>query len=247
VIIGCSLDYLVIILPAAGGWVTPVPLIALSYDVLYKKTKILFMEIIDHIAIFKNAVPQNICEDFINFFEDVQNSRIGRKFKYQGNEFDAEEVGDDGKNQFKEGVYGRSDKALWIDKFDTKLTNICYDFLGKAFEQYAAEYPDLQNTPLTVLDVKMQRTDPGGGYHVWHSESSHYTSSNRVLVWMIYLNDIPKGEGETEFFTQRLRFHPERGTILLWPAGYTHAHRGNFVRTTSKYVITGWFIIVNND
>jgi len=29
---------------------------------------------------------------------------------------------------------------------------------------------------------------------------------------------------------------------LLWPASYTHAHRGNPVfGEQSKYVVTGWF------
>ena len=48
--------------------------------------------------------------------------------------------------------------------------------------------------------------------------------------------------GETEFLYQRTRVKPEENLMLLWPASYTHAHRGNPVLADKyKYIITGWF------
>jgi hypothetical protein len=58
---------------------------------------------------------------------------------------------------------------------------------------------------------------------------------------MIYLNDMPEGEAETEFYYQKLRITPKAGTVVLWPAAYTHVHRGNIVFSQNKYVVTGWF------
>ena len=57
---------------------------------------------------------------------------------------------------------------------------------------------------------------------------------------MLYLNDDYQG-GETEFLYYKKRVQPERGKLLIWPAGYTHAHRGNMVLEGMKYVVTGWF------
>ena len=88
----------------------------------------------------------------------------------------------------------------------------------------------------------MQRTQPSGGYHTWHYESAGWDVSHRELSWMIYLNDIPAGEGETEFLYQKIRVQPTVGTIVIWPAGMTHVHRGNTVFTKDKYILTGWFI-----
>jgi hypothetical protein len=56
---------------------------------------------------------------------------------------------------------------------------------------------------------------------------------------MLYLNDVEDG-GETEFLYQRMRVKPKQGTLLIWPAGFTHTHRGNPPLSNNKYVITGW-------
>jgi len=46
----------------------------------------------------------------------------------------------------------------------------------------------------------------------------------------------------TEFLYQQQRFRPTENQMILWPAAYTHAHRGNTVfGDQSKYVVTGWF------
>ena len=84
-------------------------------------------------------------------------------------------------------------------------------------------------------------TPPGGGYHVWHDENTGGDYS-RVAVWMVYLNDAFDG-GETEFLYYKRRIQPKAGTLLIWPAGLTHAHRGGLVTSGNKYIITGWFNI----
>ena len=41
-------------------------------------------------------------------------------------------------------------------------------------------------------------------------------------------------------FIQRKRFKPEQGKLLLWPAAFTHTHRGNPPLNEVKYIATGW-------
>jgi hypothetical protein len=89
--------------------------------------------------------------------------------------------------------------------------------------------------------IKVQKTLPMGGYHTWHFENGEISTYDRILVWMVYLNDMPPGEGETEFLYQRMRIPPTKGTVLMWPAGMTHVHRGLTVHTRPKYIATGWF------
>ena len=58
----------------------------------------------------------------------------------------------------------------------------------------------------------------------------------------MYLNDIEQG-GETEFPMHGLRIKPKTGRLIIWPAAYTHPHRGNPPYQRKSY-ITGWFYAV---
>ena len=122
--------------------------------------------------------------------------------------------------------------------------DIFFEGLQRCYDTYSEKYSVLHNAGrLRATQMKMQRTSEGGGYHVWHCEQGGEANANRAVVYMLYLNTLPKGgNGETEFLYQHLRIDPEENTMILWPAAYTHAHRGNPVYgNTSKYIVTGWF------
>ena len=92
-----------------------------------------------------------------------------------------------------------------------------------------------------LTDMKIQKTLPTEGYHVWHIEHGKgYGNEPRAFVFTIYLNDVEEG-GETEFLYQRERVKPKRNTALLWPGSWTHIHRGNPPLKNDKYILTGWF------
>ena len=90
----------------------------------------------------------------------------------------------------------------------------------------------------------MQRYYPGEGYFVLHCENGgphpDKEMTKRMLAWMIYLNDVKDG-GYTEFPTQNKKFQPRRGDVLIWPAYFTHPHRGITSKSQTKYIATGWF------
>ena len=95
-------------------------------------------------------------------------------------------------------------------------------------------------------DINMQRYTKGkGGYHHWHSEQyPHPTDSeqrplHRVLLWLIYLNDVAEG-GETEFLYQEAKIKPKQGSLVLAPCGFTHSHRGAIPVSNDKYVLASW-------
>ena len=67
---------------------------------------------------------------------------------------------------------------------------------------------------------------------------------DRVLSWILYLNDVEEG-GETEFLYQSMRFKPKAGTFILFPAHFTHTHRGNPPLSGVKYIATGWIEFLN--
>lgn len=84
-----------------------------------------------------------------------------------------------------------------------------------------------------------------GNFNHWHSE--HYPhpsdpeqgSLHRVLLWLIYLNDVTEG-GETEFIYQKAAIKPTVGSIVIAPCGFTHTHRGKTPLSNDKYVLASW-------
>ena len=87
----------------------------------------------------------------------------------------------------------------------------------------------------------MQRYLPGEGFTGWHCERAGLKHANRILVWMVYLNDVNDG-GETEFYYQHHFEQPTEGKLLIWPSDWTYLHRGVIAPFESKYVLTGWFV-----
>ena len=76
--------------------------------------------------------------------------------------------------------------------------------------------------------------------HVLQSEVNKTLKGiHRVFAWMTYLNDVDDG-GETYFEHFDLKIKPEIGKTLIWPAEWTHAHKGEVLNKGLKYIITGW-------
>ena len=115
-----------------------------------------------------------------------------------------------------------------------------YSFLlVDAVNHYIKKY-GLNDVKLFLQQTKFHQVLKGQGYHQFHFENCYQENSNRVIVFMTYL-EIPKEGGETEFLYQNKRIVPKVGTTVIWPAGFTHMHRGNPVLEGRKSYLTGWF------
>lgn len=142
------------------------------------------------------------------------------------------------------GLENRKDVSRYFEQDDPDLTRETNKILDEALNQYMDEHPALGMNQFYSQVVKVQRTPPKGGFHRWHAEQgSTGSNASRCLVWMIYLNDTPDGEGTTEFLEQGVKVQPKQGTIVFFPASWTHTHRGNPVYTGNKYIATGWYYL----
>jgi len=76
-----------------------------------------------------------------------------------------------------------------------------------------------------------------GDYFNWHIDrgNSSWLNYSRELVFQIYLNEGCKG-GETQFKFQDVSIKPSVGAVLVFPAGFTHKHRGAKVTQGTKYI-----------
>lgn len=140
-------------------------------------------------------------------------------------------------------LLSHQNKEIYINKF-----------IDPAINAYIEKYTYSNVEKFEIMEmIKIQHYTPHQGYHAWHSERNYggeawksVDSENcapvelcRHLVFMTYLNDVDDG-GETEFFYQDIKIKPKKGLTLIWPADWTHTHRGIVSPTQDKYIVTGW-------
>ena len=122
--------------------------------------------------------------------------------------------------------------------------------LNQIINEYVKKYKFCNwYNPWTIIEpINIQYYRPSGGYKIWHTErtSNNPVTSTRHLVFMTYLNDVSEG-GETEFYYQNLKIQPKKGLTVIWPADWTHTHRGIPSDTREKYIITGWYNYVEKN
>ena len=139
-----------------------------------------------------------------------------------------------------------------IDDSNTALNNIAcmkvingdniflHKFWSTAYANYAQKFSILKDASNHgIYSLKMQRTRPGEGYHLWHHETDKRSLMDRLLTFICYLDDVKEG-GETEFLYLKKRIKPQAGKLILFPGAFTHAHRGNQPLSGDKHILTGW-------
>lgn len=189
----------------------------------------------DFIGIYNNVYPDGYCQHLISEFERLANSGAGSS--RQKSENALAHV----KNDYQLFLNVEAHCAKSFEEKDT--VKMFFNGLQACYEDYSNVFSILKDGKISATTMKMQRTNPGGGYHIWHAEQSGGSNAYRVIVYTLYLNTLePEAAGETEFLYQQTRISPVENTMILWPAAYTHAHRGNTVfGNNSKYIVTGWF------
>lgn len=207
--------------------------------------KITQSEFSDFIGVWHNFVPKTFCDDMIKYFDEyfLKNGVVLEPVHAHDK---VDDLIHDPEIHRSEDIYGgslrRKDYAFLLNYSNSDLTYRVNQFLKSCALHYIDQYPQLKASGLVSTDIKFQKTPPGGGYHLWHYENGSMSHAMREVTWMIYLNDMPDGDGETEFLFQKRRIKPTAGTVVMWPAAYTHVHKGNTVFSQDKYILTGWYI-----
>ena len=119
--------------------------------------------------------------------------------------------------------------------------------LGKITTKFKAKYiwADRHHKPWKISAFKIQKYKPGEGYYAWHFENNGAASSiTRHLVFSTFLNDI-KDKGETAFYYQKTKIKARKGKTIIFPAAWTHTHKGITSHTETKYIVTGWYNYIN--
>ena len=181
----------------------------------------------DFVCIYHNFAPDDYCDRMIERHKHLESSTSAWR-------------GEDDNN----GLRARKDYAFMFDIEAKDLAVETNAILDEALKKYIDEYPSSGMEMIYSNSIKVQRTPPKGGFHTWHCEHGYGHGSHlRTLTWTIYLNDVPDGEGETEFLEIGVKVQPKKGLVSIFPAAWTHTHRGNPVYTEDKYIATGWYYL----
>lgn len=128
-----------------------------------------------------------------------------------------------------------SNKPDWKD-----VDQMFFGSLAAAIKEFRETYPYFKG-PFKDEGYQVQRYRPGEYYH-WHVDGGSHELSQRQLVALWYLNDVPGPGGETAFLYQDVAVRPERGKLVLFPPFWTHEHRAAVMQAGVKYIATTWVI-----
>ena len=190
-----------------------------------------------------NFLPPDFCERIINKF----NNNLTQK------------------RRGAVGAEGEDTTGLWKRSIDAPINNDPFwkeevyefsEFNQLAFTKYSRYLKTLSPPPIPVWGKQyslpifefssgddiiddgnlVMQIKPGDGYD-WHNDFvSSKRAGIRYITWIYYLNTVE--EGWTEFINGT-RIEPKQGRLLMFPATWTHIHRGYPPKQT-KYIATGW-------
>ena len=127
-----------------------------------------------------------------------------------------------------------SNKNYPLNKYAAELQNCLEKYQNKF-----TEVKELQKFNLSRGGYNIQSYPVGGGFKKWHCERTGLLNTDRILVFMTYLNDV--SDGGTYFKYQKLRIPAHKGLTIIWPSDWTHTHKGQISKKYEKYIVTGWF------
>ena len=188
------------------------------------------LKIDNFIMVQDNFATSEYCDELINYFHKMNHAGFGFNRK-----------GYKSAHSISDTAVAMHDNATIKFSGTCQLNDIFVDMFWKdAYPKYTERYSIIEKFPYhSIFYTKLQKSVVGDGYHEWHCENSSRTECSRILTYILYLNDVIEG-GETEFLYYPIRVKPRKGKFVLFPAAFTHTHRGNPPLTNEKYILTGW-------
>ena len=191
------------------------------------------VNITNFIGVYDNYITPEMCQSAIKIYEE-QN-----KFNNTVNRIGAEKASILQK-QDQQFFAAPSNIEVWWEGLRPLMINF-----DMAWTHYIKNVgaKDAYQVEFKFTSLKIQKTLPTEGYHVWHIEHGlGYENEARAFVFSVYLNDVEEG-GETEFLHFSKRVKPKTGRIVIWPAGFPYLHRGNPPLSGEKYLLTSWMML----
>ena len=173
-----------------------------------------------------------ICDQIIAYYEKNKEKQI---------------QGSTGRGTISLETKNRRDITITPKELNLKgneIFNKYFENLFEFYKDYNKQWPFLASiiSKLEIGRFNLGKYIKGQHFQKVHTERANLGSLHRLLAFMTYLNDVEDG-GSTYFSHYDLDIKPKKGLTIIWPAEWTHAHKGNMVNSGSKYIITGWLTL----
>tara|TARA_R100001082_G_C4363896_1_gene160798 strand:+ start:964 stop:1728 length:765 start_codon:yes stop_codon:yes gene_type:complete len=218
---------------------------------------------VDFIQQYQNALSQNMCDYFINKFENLDKKGLTNEGRVQTlidgkveNFINSEAKSSkdiylsstDEENKFNmrsnkkdkemfDGLASIINRHIYLYSLHVGIERPEYMGVNKSnFHTYFKSKNDCPkiHSNISVDSICLRKYEKNkGGYYYPHYDNK--SSFYRIMAIIIYLNDIQYG-GETEFPALNKMIIPKRGNLVIFPSVFTHWHYGR-KSNIDKYVL----------
>ena len=171
--------------------------------------------------IYSEQISETMCDKLVKFYKDNPDRYVPDKY-----------------------CKGKTSSEIILTRKDS-IYKEYNNHLNKVLQSYLKTYKHANYTVRFEIcpTIKIQYYKPGDGFPVYHFENDGQDECiTRHLVFMPYLNTVENAG--TEFKYQKLKVKALKGKTVIWPAAWTHTHKGIVNNKKEKIIITGWFNFV---
>jgi len=186
------------------------------------------------IEVYEDVLSKDSCEEIINWFESNEdlytNGHILVGYQDSGLE-----------NSIVDKTVKDSTDINCVFSSEFPPSEIIFPVLAECLFKYVDKFPFMKGISEFQVDrtYNIQRYYPNQGFFQEHCENSCKNDA-RIAAWSLYLNDVEDG-GETLYTMYDLKVKAKAGRLCIFPAYWTHSHKGITSPTQTKYIATGWF------
>lgn len=184
------------------------------------------------IVVFDNALPPELCDDIIDFFNDPQRVTPGRTV---GGQHSNVKKTFDG---FLETSMHSGDAATTCNKLQLDFFNNLKECVQIYIDSNLALRSQWEQPADTGFQY--QRYIKDEGFYSWHYDGGPYREidiARRVLAVVAYLNTVEEG-GQTEFDEMQTSVKAKQGRVLIFPSGFLYGHRSTIPKSSDKHIIS---------
>jgi hypothetical protein len=170
------------------------------------------------------VVDKKICNNLLEWF--VSNKHLQHQAMMKNPKTDKNHIDE------KEKVAIQS----WADGYAFSLIKESIDLALFKYKNNVG-YP--KQYELVSKDYNVRIYPKGKGLFNDHIDTGTSQTFDRLLAFILYLNDVDEG-GETEFLNTGRKIKPVEGKVLIFPCNYLFPHRGNIPVSGDKYIATSF-------
>tara|TARA_B100000925_G_scaffold56187_1_gene37016 strand:- start:851 stop:1417 length:567 start_codon:yes stop_codon:yes gene_type:complete len=176
------------------------------------------MNLLDLVLKIDNVIPEEVCDEFVQFFEDSQ---------YQ------KEVN---KGGYPNWTNVRLNEASpWLDSKVHKMSLTVHHRYAEYLSEYGKYFEVGNNVRYEGTNLKRYEGHSDDVYSC-HADVSSLNTAERFVAFLYYLNDDFEG-GDTVFYPNTV-VRPKKGSVLVFPPYWMFPHEGKPVTEGTKYIMS---------